>query len=281
MNTNEYAPVPLTITEVFATTFRTMGAHAGRIVLLTSAVVIPTTVLTVAIQAIQYYFFGGAALGSREAIMGPLVTLAGMIPIALLSWLAGIVVQGAILHFTLETLQGRTATFREALDAVRPRYLALLGVSFLVALITMVGVMLCFVPGFIAMVLLSAAIPACFSEHIGPLASLKRSVELTEGRRLTLFFIYVVLVVGLGTLFCCVMSPAMVSAYQQAQDAAQRGLAAAQNPLAPLSLLSNLLSMGLQVVIMGFMSTLVAVLYTRLRGLRDNIDAHRVAQVFQ
>lgn len=281
MSTNAYAPVPLMLTDVIATTFRTMGAHAGRIVLLTSAIAIPTTVLTVAVQAVQYYLFRDAALGSREAMMGPLVSLGGTIPILLLSWLAGVVVQGAILHLTLEALQGRTATLRAALDAVRPRYFALLGVTFLVALITMIGVMFCFAPGVIAMVFLAVAVPACFSEGIGPLDSLKRSVELTEGHRLPIFFIYLVLTLGVGTLFCCVMSPAMFSVFQQAQESARSGLMPVQNPLAPLALLSDVLSMGLQIVMMGFMTTLVAVMYTRLRGLRDNVDAHKVAQVFQ
>ncbi len=273
-------PVPLSVGDVMATTSRTLGVHLNEVFLLTSAIAIPSTFLGIAIQFAQYYAATSAPLGSVESAMRSLVVSLGSIPLVIVSWLAAVVVQGAILHLTLESLEGRTATLRESLRAVRPRYFALVFTTLLVGIITVIGIFLCIIPGFIALTFLAIAAPVCFRESLGPIDSLQRSIELTEGHRWAVFAIYLLLVVGFGTLLCCAISPSLVPLVQQTQESIQHGAMSAQNPLTPMSLLSSFLSMCLQIVMSAFSTIIPGVIYARLRGLRDNVDAQKVAQVF-
>lgn len=280
---NDYTgsiPVPLSVGDVIATTSRTLGTHAKVIFLLTSALVIPSTLLGIAIQWLQYYAATSAPPGSMEAATRSLWVSLSTLPVVIITWLAAVVVHGAILHITLESLQGRSATLRESLRAMRPRYFALVFTMFLVGIITGIGIFLCIVPGFIALTFLAIALPVCFRENLGPIDSLQRSIELTEGHRWTIFVIYLLITVGFGTLMCCVLSPSMVSLFQQTQESMQRGTVFVQDPLTPMSLFSNFLSMCLQTVISAFSTIIPCVIYARLRGLRDNVDAQKLAQVF-
>lgn len=278
----EQPATPLAVGDVLATTFRTIGAHAGPIAMLTSAIVVPTTLVTIALQVAQYQLVRGAPAGSMEEALGSIVFGLGSLLVALVSWVVGVIVHGAMLHLTLETMQGRAATPQQALRAAMPRFLSLLGTTFLVGILTFVGSMLCIAPGFIAMTWLAVAAPACFAERIGPIDAMQRSIELTEGHRLAVFLAYFVLIVTFGTLLCCVVSPAMVSAVQQAQESIESGRPAdaLQDPLTPMALVSDVLGMALQIVMMAVLSIAPAVMYARLRGLRDGVDAKAVAQVF-
>jgi hypothetical protein len=278
----EQAGAPLALGDVVATTFRTLGAHAGPLTMLAAAIVVPTTVVTVLLQVAQYQVTRGMSPAAPEAALASLAFVLASLAVALVSWMVGVVVHGAMLHLTLETLQGRAATTREALRAALPRFLPLLLTTFLVGIITVLGSMLCIAPGYVAMVWLAVAAPACFAERIGPIAAIQRSIELTEGHRLTVFLFYLVMTVTFGTLLCCVISPSMVTAFQQAQESLQSGRPAdaAQDPLTPMALVSDVLGMGLQIVTMALFSIAPAVMYARLRGLRDGVDAKTVAQVF-
>src|SRR5690606_34737874 len=100
---------------------------------------------------------------------------------------AGAWVQGAMTRVAVDRVRGRSLGTRDALMATLPRYPAMLGASFLFVLATGLGSMLCLVPGVIAYLWLVVALPAAACEEIGPTQALGRSIDLTEGARLTIF----------------------------------------------------------------------------------------------
>ncbi|MDQ3035054.1 MAG: hypothetical protein M3Y87_21785 [Myxococcota bacterium] len=273
---------PLEVGDVLATTFRTIGANAGPVFGLTAAVVIPSTLVGIALQVVQHYalrdLIAGGTLDPSAAAIGALVIGFGTLVITILSALATIALQGALTHLTIESLLGRGATAGEAVRASLGRLLPLIGTAFLAGLISMIGIFLCIVPGVIAWVWLVVAVPVCFAERLGPLDALQRSVELTEGHRLTIFLVGLVLTVALTAITMCVISPAMVVAFQQALD---RGGAATalEDPLAPLQLLTAALSAIVQTFGIAVLSVMPAVVFVRLRGL-GGVDAKAVARVF-
>lgn len=117
-----------------------------------------------------------AIAGSGLGLIANLLSLVGIVTAVLASG----TVQTAVLTGTSDV--------NAAMSSVTPRLLPLIGVSLLVGIIIGIGMILLLVPGVIAACALIAAIPLFLDQSTGVIDSLQRSVELTKGNWLRIFF---------------------------------------------------------------------------------------------
>ena len=268
--------MPLELGDLLATTFRTIGANAASHLGLAAAVTIPSAAIGLVLQIVQHQLTQRALYGgSPEALLGAGAFGLGSLVVALLSFMVLVWGQGAMARIAVDRVRGRSLGARDALMATLPRYPALLGATFLVALATGVGSLLCLLPGIIAYLWLVVAVPAAACEEIGPLDALGRSIDLTEGSRLTIFLAALVVGLAFMALTFCILSPVMFSAVQSGIDPETL-----QDPLAPIQLFSSAMVTAVQMAWIVVSSVLNAVIYAKLRGLRDEVDARSVAEVF-
>ena len=115
----------------------------------------------------------------------------------------GLFVQGAIVYGAFQDMRGRPFSLGAALSRCLARIWPILGTSLLVSLIAGVGTLLLIVPGFIALLMLYVAVPACVVEGLGPAASLGRSAELTKGFRWKILGL--ILLVSLISIICSLL----------------------------------------------------------------------------
>ncbi|WP_236518783.1 hypothetical protein [Sandaracinus amylolyticus] len=271
-------PAPLELGDAIASTFRIVGQSFVPFLVIALIVVVPATAIQTVIELVVYW----ATQQSLSSIGGPeeALSLMGMASAGYLVVLFILMVtyslgQGAIMYLTIESMVGRKASAFDALRAVIGRLVPLVVCAFVVGIVTGIGTLFCLVPGVIAWVWLMAALPACLVERLGPIASMQRSIELTEGHRLTIFLIFLVLFGAFFGVTMCVSLPAGIAA--GAQGAAGQIV---QNPLAPMQIVVKLVTMVVQLGMTMVLAAATAVVYAKLRGLRDGVDAQALARVF-
>jgi hypothetical protein len=127
--------------------------------------------------------------GQPEALIG--VGLAVVVAQAL----ASLVLTGALTFGVMRHLQGDPAGAGEIIQAGLSSLGRVFVVSLMVGILTMLGIVLCIVPGIIVMCMNWVAVPVAVIEQPGSTQALSRSQDLTSGTRLPVFA--VLLVIGL------------------------------------------------------------------------------------
>jgi|SRR5215468_11178645 len=160
---------------------------------------------------------------------------------------------------TFQYLRGQAVGIGECLSRGLSLIGPVIGVAFLVGLITGIGLVLIVIPGIIAAVMLWVAIPVAVVERPGVVESLKRSADLTKGSRWTifgiLFVVGLVLIIVTMILSFILLSAAGFTVY----------------------------SIGvwiLQAIFSAFSATLAAVGYYFLRSSKEGVDIADIAKVF-
>lgn len=173
--------------------------------------------------------------------------------------------QAVVVYIVYQSLRGRSAPAGEAMRRGLARFVPVLLSSLASGLAVGLGTMLFVVPGLILMCVLAVVIPACVVEKLGVADSFRRSMELTQGNRLRIFLLF--LVVGLlNALLVGAVTYALVSpAFSFAVGAMVR---------------LNLALAAASVVPAAFGMVMVAVLYYELRLLREGVSLEKLAQVF-
>ena len=178
--------------------------------------------------------------------------------------LAGMIGQqvatGAVTFGVLQEMRRREASIVDCLRQALTVLLPIIGVAFLAGIATAVGLMACIIPGLILAVMFAVAVPVAVEERPGIVAALRRSAELTTGFRWQVFGVLVILgVLQLGLSF-------VVSAMTAAIPAARS--------------FATLVSAALQVVTTGLGATATAVMYYRLRSVKESVDVREIVSVF-
>lgn len=106
-----------------------------------------------------------------------------LIILLLIGVILGTVLQAVIAYGVFEVLRGHKVSMIETLTRGFVQLVPVLIASILMGLGITLGFFLLIVPGVILMLFWAVAIPACVVERLGPVASLKRSAELTKGFR--------------------------------------------------------------------------------------------------
>jgi hypothetical protein len=119
------------------------------------------------------------------------------------------------------------------------------------------GILACIVPGILLALRWSVSVPAAVEERHGAFEALRRSTYLTDGYRGTIFGILFVLnIVSQGA--------------SRVLDLALR-----EDPSSLLMALGAVIVLGA-----GLSATATAVMYYRLRSIKESIDVDQIASVF-
>ncbi|WP_157970689.1 hypothetical protein [Nakamurella deserti] len=180
---------PLGVGDVFGAAWRLVRTHAALLCLVALA---GTLLGGAAVFGVLALFPDDAPAAETawlrrfEAGRFELPPLSLVLPLlvgAVFSYLTIIAVSGLATALVGDASLGRTPTARAVLDRMRGRWVALVAVSVVVAVLVLAGLMLFLVPGFLVLSVLLLAAPVVVLEKAGAVAALQRSARLTRGVR--------------------------------------------------------------------------------------------------
>lgn len=193
---------------------------------------------------------------NRERLLELVLLYAGLVIV--LGLILTPIATGAVTYGVVQQVRGRHASFGDCLQVGLSRIFPVIGVALLQGLIIGVGVLLCCIPGLIALTVLYAAVPAAVIEGTGPIESLRRSADLTRGNRLHIFLMAFVLGLIDGAL-------------DRVLDAVLEH--------AP-TMISLVVPQILGAVTSALVATAGAVVYYEQRRAKEGVDADQLAAVF-
>lgn len=184
----------------------------------------------------------------------------GALSIRLLTQLLGTqLATAAVTYGVFQEIRGRETTIGDCLKVGLSAIWSVLAIALLSGLLIGLGFLVCIIPGILLAVRWAVAVPVTVEERLGPIEALKRSGELTDGLRHDIFsvlFIVGLINLGLGLAL---------------------GLGVGLTLGAKGSELAQLVA---QVLATGLGATATAVMYYRLRSLKESIDVREIASVF-
>lgn len=192
------------------------------------------------------------------AVLATSVPWAAFFP-GLIAWVTTPIGTGAITFGVYEYLSGRSTTVGDCLRVGFAKLLPVIGVALLTGLIIGIGIIACVVPGLIALAVFALAVPVAVQEKTSVVDALRRSSQLTEGFRWTILGLYFLIFVINAVLVLPVNLSFTFSGHPEyALVATQVAsiLASALGAIAP------------------------AVMYYRLRSIKESLDVRDIASVF-
>jgi hypothetical protein len=231
------------IGEILGETFSIYFANFLPFVLLTAIALTPTYVLA--------YF-----VTNLPKAASPMVIFSAVLLIVL-GILSPNIATGAITFGVFQQLRGKDTSIAECLSRGLSLLLPVVGLAIAQSLAVGIATLACIVPGIILAVRWAVSIPAAVTEGTGVGASMERSSFLTDGLRWDVF----------GVLF--VLGAIQIGAALLVK------LAATRDPA-----LNLLLSAVKDLLVVGLTATGSAVMYYRLRGLKESTDVDQIASVF-
>jgi hypothetical protein len=245
--------------DVFSKAFRVFGRHIVAFFLIAVLANLPAYLVRLAI----------VQLATQRPIvplpsLGLLVTYSSA-PVTMICWA---IANGAMTYGVVQDLRGQTMSMVQAGAIAVRRFLPLIGIAILVALLFWLGLTLLIVPGLIVYCLYYVAAPACVAEQAGVRASLSRSRYLTKGHRLQIF--------GAGALiFILWLIINLAIASVSASTAIALG-----GPARTALRAVQIVSFVVQAFFGAFNAVLVGVFYYQLRVAKDGVDIDKIASVF-
>ncbi len=218
---------------------------------------VPFTVLTgiVLSPAIgATVLFAAMAQGSEDTAVALGEGIGGLLRIVLQPLATGAVTYGVV-----QQVRGHHPPLGDCISVGLSRLLSVFAVGLLSGLIIVLGLFAFCIPGLIFMAMYYVAVPAAVIEQPGVMASLRRSSDLTDGYRWSIF--------GLAII---------VGLLGGAAGAFAEMLGVAAGPL-----IGAILSAVAECVATAFGATAAAVAYYRLRLTKEGVDADQLAQIFE
>jgi hypothetical protein len=176
----------------------------------------------------------------------------------LLTSLGSYLATAAVTYGVVQQLRGGGTTLAECLKHGGAAFVPVLGLVVVQAFAVWLGFLLCLIPGIVLSMQWAVAIPVAVTERTGIGLTLNRSTFLTDGLRWEIFGtwgVLAILQVGIGFLL---------------------GLALLAAPPGVGMILGD----AVEVVTVGLWATNTAVIYYRLRSLKEGLDTAGVAAVF-
>jgi hypothetical protein len=230
--------------EVLGQTFSVYFANFLPFVVLTAIALLPLFV-------VEGYGVAAKTIPGSPASLIPLLLV--LVAAAVCPYLA----TGAITYGVFQQMRGKDTSIGDCLSRGLSSLLLILGLSVWQGLLIGLGLIACVVPGIMLATRWAVSLPAAVTERTGISESMSRSTYLTDGLRWDVFCVLFVLGVLSGG------STLLVT------------LATATNPMLHL-----LLSGVANLLVVGLSATGSAVMYYRLRDLKESIDVDQVASVF-
>jgi uncharacterized membrane protein len=110
---------------------------------------------------------------------------------------------GGLFRIALNQLQGKPIAIGQLFD-IRGRIVSHIVAAFLVAILTTIGMMFCYLPGFIVAGLMMLVQPLIAHQSVGPIVAIKQSYESLKSEIWTAlaFYLLITIVAGAGVLVC-------------------------------------------------------------------------------
>jgi hypothetical protein len=230
--------------EVLGQTFSIYFANFLPFALLTAIALSPLFIL-------EGYGAAAKAVPGSPAALAALALL--LVGVAVCPYIA----TGAITYGVFQQMRGKDTSIGDCLSRGLSALLPILGLGLLQGLLVGLASLACLVPGIMLAVRWAVSIPAAVTERTDASLSMSRSTDLTDGMRWDVFgVLFVIQALNLGSVLVVT-------------------LATARNPILYL-----LLSGVANLLVVGLSATGSAVMYYRLRDLKESIDVDQVASVF-
>jgi hypothetical protein len=123
----------------------------------------------------------------------PIVRGTLFLPITLIT---NALLQAAIIHGTVNDLNGRRASLQDSLVTALRLLLPMIGIAILVGVIMVLGFVAFLIPGVIAALAFAVSVPVEVVERHGVIASMGRSVELTKNHRWAILGLFVLFTIA-------------------------------------------------------------------------------------
>ena len=183
-----YAPGVFRISDVFSRAFSVLGRRFPLFFLIYLVSALPGRLIVV--------LFGVSGQPVQPDPRALLATIGG----SLLAMLLAILGQSTVLFVAYQTLRNQPVTLGEAFGRALNRFFPMLGVILCFSLAVMFGLLLLVVPGAILAVRYYTFAAVCLIEQRGPIDSLGRSAELTQGHRWPIFGLALLVAVATGII---------------------------------------------------------------------------------
>lgn len=180
------------------------------------------------------------------------------------------ILQGALVYGTVQDMNGQRASIADCLATGLRSFLPLIGLTILLAVAVVFGLILLIVPGVMMACAWCVAAPSLVAERTGVFGAFSRSADLTRRNRWRIFGLFVVVWVIAIVIGAVVGAVAMALTFGGALDP----VALARSPV---QLVGNIISNTLSSLIS---STGVAVLYVELRRAREGAGPQWLAEIF-
>ncbi|NOT40972.1 MAG: hypothetical protein HOP13_10805 [Alphaproteobacteria bacterium] len=245
----------------------------GRVIQRTMALVgrnfIPFFVLALVLTGIPSLLLQVAMPADPTAIQqAPGAYMTSIIIGALVSVATGVILQGTLTRAAVDDLSGKGVQLGSAISNAIALILPLIGLGLLVGLGVGVGFIALIVPGIFLLLCWMVASPVMVVERLGVIASMQRSMQLTQGHRwaiLGLIVLFIIVYMIVLAVLGAIVGGAMLS-----------DLASAAGP--PLGFLIVMTLVGVVLSVIGTVGA--AAIYFELRQIKEGVGATELAQVF-
>jgi hypothetical protein len=201
----------------------------------------------------------------------------------LVSIASNAVLQGAVIHVTVNDLSGRRPELGESLAVGLRYFLPLLGISLIAGIGCFIGAIFFIIPGVLLALALSVAAPAEVMERTGVFGALGRSFELTRNNRGSIFVLGLAYIVVMWIVEMVVGGVVATVGFSSIASSV-RSASATPGQLPEGFRTIQWLSMGLGLVVSTLLASLssvgVASIYFELRQVKEGVGAEQLAAVF-
>jgi len=187
-------------------------------------------------------------------------------------WLAYIfsvfLFQASVVHGAVVTLNGKRASFFDCLSTGLESFLALFGLTLVMVIGIMLGFVLVVIPGIIAMLMWSVAVPVYITERTGVFDALRRSRQLTSGHKWAIFGL--LLAFGILSMVIALVAALSTGPLLPSPQAAASGASVGR----------AIVSTGASMINAVISASLIASIYYELRVMKEGIGPEALASVF-
>ena len=243
----------------------------GRVVSRTFGIVggdlVTPGLITLLLSTVPGVVLGLLLIPSPSNPIGPEIGLITL-PLTLLRGWLGLLAQASIIYWAIGRYKGQAISIGEALARGLAHWWKIFLVGICVGFMSGLASILLIVPGIMLYLRWSVAIPAQVAENTGVFAAMKRSADLTKGRRWSIFGLLLV-----AFMIILILEMAFIVLVVAPQDGLAKGLAS------PLFAVGFTPALGL--IITPLFSTGLGVLYAELRASREGADVQALGEVFE
>lgn len=267
---------PMSVSGILDRTFRLYRRNFVRFITIAAVVQVPLLIVGLVPTVLSRKLFdpqqatwaAGEPPPIEVLLPALLVTTISLLVYMVLAVVGSTLSSGALAKAVSESYLGRESSVAEVYRFVLPRFGSLLGASLLIALLTLVGYLVCVVPGVLVSLWLAVATPAIVIEGAGAIDGMQRSKALTSGNLGKVFLVGLLTVLlALVIQWPVVWLAGLLGKYLSREVSVALGV-----------IVQQVLAFPMQLIATPIISTALVLLYYDLRIRKEGFDLEVLAQ---